>query len=379
MVEIDAASNNGVDEIRSLIERVSLTPIARRRVVILDEAHCMTSNAANALLKTLEEPPGHTLFILCTTEAHKLLPTIISRCQTFEFHALAPTTIAEQLSAIAEQEGINITDDALLTLARHAQGGMRDALQLLGQASLSSDGAISVETVMALIGGIPPEDLLSLMKAILKPDVLRVLTQARRWLESGRTPPNIIATLLPTYRDLLLIKGAGQSVKALITSGLTYKNLSKLAHALTIEQLNQSLALLKDAERRLGSHRPEVWLEVCLLNLIPGYATQPTVAILPVKDSIPSTPVSLNGKPSQPLDDHWRTIIEAAPEKAQPWLSRLQLVNCQNGIYELTGDKTTLNKLSRASRKVAQLIQKTTGDDQLIVITFKPPEEVMAS
>ena len=289
------------------------------------------------------------------------------------------TTIAEQLSQIADQESIDITDYALLTLARHAQGGLRDALQLLGQASLSSDDAIGIEEVIALTGGIPPEDLLSLIKAILKPDVLRVLTQARCWLESGQTPSNIIATLLPTYRDLLMIKGAGQSVKALITSGLTYKTLNKFAQTFTTEQLNQSLALLKDAERRLGSHRPEVWLEVCLLNLIPGYATQPSVAIHPVKDSIPSTPVSLNGKSSQPLDDHWRTIIEAAPEKAQPWLSRLQLVSRQNNIYELAGDEPTLNKLSRASHKVAQLIQKATGDEQLIVITFNQPEEVMAS
>jgi DNA polymerase-3 subunit gamma/tau len=146
--EIDAASNNGVDDARALVERSSLAPVqGRYRIFILDEAHQLTTQSQNALLKCIEEPPPHVVFILCTTEVHKVLPTIVSRCQVFHFRALSIQTIAQHLQEVANAEAIAVEDDALMAIARFAEGGLRDALQLLGQVSLLGEAVTANHVV----------------------------------------------------------------------------------------------------------------------------------------------------------------------------------------------------------------------------------------
>ena len=159
LIEIDAASNRGIDEIRDLREKVNFRPNeARYKVYVIDEVHMLTNEAFNALLKTLEEPPGHVIFVLATTEPHKIPATVLSRCQRFDFRRIPAADIVGRLRYIAEQEGILVKDDALAFIARQATGSLRDAISLLDQLVAYGEETVSVEQVQQILGLVPPAD-----------------------------------------------------------------------------------------------------------------------------------------------------------------------------------------------------------------------------
>jgi DNA polymerase-3 subunit gamma/tau len=171
VVEIDAASNTGVDNIRELIERAQFAPVnSRYKVYVVDECHMLSNAAFNALLKTLEEPPPRVVFVLATTDPQRVLPTIVSRCQRFDFRRIPLEEMVAHLGKIAAQEGIPITPEALHLVAQLAQGGLRDAERLLDQLSLL-EGSITPEAVWDLVGGIPEQQLLDLTDALLVQNV----------------------------------------------------------------------------------------------------------------------------------------------------------------------------------------------------------------
>ena len=168
IIELDAASNRGIDEIRDIREKVNFAPAqGKRKVYIIDEAHMLTDAASNAFLKTLEEPPPHVIFILCTTEAHRILPTIISRCQRFDFRRISPELINGRLRDITEAEGVSINDEALRLVARHASGSMRDAENLLEQLVVSSSDTVTLKQVEEFLGLDNGESSLELVKYLL--------------------------------------------------------------------------------------------------------------------------------------------------------------------------------------------------------------------
>ncbi len=275
--EIDAASNNGVDDARALIERSSFAPVMRRyRVFLLDESHMLTQQSQNALLKCIEEPPPHVVFILCTTEVHKVLPTIVSHCQVFHFRALSIQTIAQHLQEVAEAEVIAASDDALMAIARFAKGGLRDALQLLDQVSLLSE-TVTANHVIEMTDGVTATDLLTVLEAIATNDTFQLLQSARTLVDSGKTPKLILGSLLQTYRDLLILKSAPQAAD-LLTSPVNCNQLRAIlfqrrpanATHWDFDTLNQSLTQLQKAEGYLrNTTNATVWLETCLLNLMP--------------------------------------------------------------------------------------------------------------
>ena len=168
IIELDAASNRGIDEIRDIREKVNFAPAqGKRKVYIIDEAHMLTDAASNAFLKTLEEPPPHVIFILCTTEAHRILPTIISRCQRFDFRRISPELINGRLRDITEAEGVSINDEALRLVARHASGSLRDAENLLEQLVVSSSDTVTLKQVEEFLGLDNGESSLELVKYLL--------------------------------------------------------------------------------------------------------------------------------------------------------------------------------------------------------------------
>lgn len=208
VIEIDAASNTGVDNIRELIERAQFAPVnSRYKVYVIDECHMLSNAAFNALLKTLEEPPPRVVFVLATTDPQRVLPTIVSRCQRFDFRRIPLDDMVAHLGQIAAQEGIPIAPEALHLVAQLAQGGLRDAERLLDQLSLL-EGSITPEAVWDLVGGIPERQLLDLTDALLAQDVQAVLAQTRQLLERGREPLVVLQSLVVFYRDLLLAKTA---------------------------------------------------------------------------------------------------------------------------------------------------------------------------
>lgn len=177
IVEMDAASNNGVDEIRNLIEQVKYAPLqSKYKVYIIDEVHMLTKNAFNALLKTLEEPPGHVVFILATTEAHKVLPTVVSRCQRYDFLRVDKGSIVKRLAHVAQQENVEIDLESKQAIAYLAEGGMRDALSILDQCLAYSEDKVTIQDIKEIYGLVSTKDKIELVKQIENKDVKNVLT-----------------------------------------------------------------------------------------------------------------------------------------------------------------------------------------------------------
>lgn len=207
VVEIDAASNRGVDEIRDLREQVKYAPTeVRYKVYIIDEVHMLTTEAFNALLKTLEEPPRHVVFILATTEPHKLPATIISRCQRFDFRRISGRQIVERLQHIANEKQIAAEEDALWLIARSAEGGMRDALSIFDQVISFDGNQVSVDSIVSLIGGLKGDTLASLARSIAEHNVQQVLHVTGELIEEGKEAGQILHDLTLYFRDLLMYK-----------------------------------------------------------------------------------------------------------------------------------------------------------------------------
>ena len=204
VIEIDAASNTGVDNIRELIERSRFAPVqARWKVYVIDECHMLSTAAFNALLKTLEEPPPRVVFVLATTDPQRVLPTILSRCQRFDFRRIPLDALEGHLRYIATEEQIGITAEALHVVAQRAQGGLRDAESLLDQLSLLP-APIEPMAVWVLVGAVPEQELLALATALARFEPLGVVEACRELLDRGREPSAVLQGLTSLLRDLVL-------------------------------------------------------------------------------------------------------------------------------------------------------------------------------
>ena len=214
LIELDAASNRGIDEIRNIRDRVNLAPVeGGRKVYIIDEAHMLTEHASNAFLKTLEEPPGHAIFILCTTEPHKILPTIISRCQRFDFRRLSSRAILERLRSICTEEGTTVDEPALAALAHASSGSLRDAENLLEQLVVSFGGEIGLDQVRDLLGGGQGERAMELVHYLSAGNATSALGAINRAAWDGEDLRQLHREALQLLRGVMMIQaGAGDSV-----------------------------------------------------------------------------------------------------------------------------------------------------------------------
>jgi DNA polymerase-3 subunit gamma/tau len=284
VIEIDAASNTGVDNIRELIERSRFAPVqARWKVYVVDECHMLSTAAFNALLKTLEEPPPRVVFVLATTDPQRVLATILSRCQRFDFRRIPLQALEQHLSWIADQEQIGITPEALHVVAQRAQGGLRDAESLLDQLSLLP-APIEATAVWELLGAVPEQELLALAGALASCDPLALLEGCRELLERGREPAAVLQGLVSLLRDLVLAGTAPDRLELTSVSPQFRQALPDLARSLGKARLLQWQAQLRGSEQQLRhSVNPRLWLEVLLLGLLaePVAAAQPISAAAP--------------------------------------------------------------------------------------------------
>ena len=281
VIEIDAASNTGVDNIRELIERSRFAPVqARWKVYVVDECHMLSTAAFNALLKTLEEPPPQVVFVLATTDPQRVLPTILSRCQRFDFRRIPLDALETHLSWIAQQEAIDIRPDALHVVAQRAQGGLRDAESLLDQLSLLPP-PIEATAVWDLLGAVPEQELLELVKAMTAAAPVELLEATRNLLDRGRDPGAVLQGLAGILRDLVLTAAAPDRPELTGVSPQFRDQLPDLARALGRPRLLQWQNQLRGAEQQLRqSVQPRLWLEVLLLGLLaePASLKDPVVA-----------------------------------------------------------------------------------------------------
>ena len=274
IIEIDAASNTGVDNIRELIERAQFSPVqCRYKVYIIDEVHMLSTAAFNALLKTLEEPPERVIFVLATTDPQRVLPTIISRCQRFDFRRIPLEEMVKHLTYIAKEENININQPAIILVAQFAQGGLRDAESLLDQLSLLT-GNITPDQVWDLVGAVPEKDLLELLESLSENNGEKVLSLCRKLMDRGREPLIVLQNLAGFYRDLLIAKTAPQRQDLIALTEPTWKQLCQVAKKMDINVILQGQKHLKESEFQIkNTTQPRLWLEITLLGLLPSALT----------------------------------------------------------------------------------------------------------
>ena len=262
VIEIDAASNNGVDEIREIRDKSTYAPSrATYKVYIIDEVHMLSTGAFNALLKTLEEPTENVVFILATTELHKIPATILSRVQRFEFKSIKQGAIKEHLASILEKEGLTFDDEALTIIARRAEGGMRDALSILDQAlSLSPDNHVSQAVAEEITGSIGLTALDSFVANVRYQDTTQALSNLETLFDNGKSMSRFATDLLEYFRDLLIVKAGGENSHH---SPLFEENLS-----LEQDRLFQLIDLVTSAlpEIKTGTH-PKIYAEMLTIKL----------------------------------------------------------------------------------------------------------------
>lgn len=267
IVEIDAASNNGVDNIRTLREQVNFTPAsAKYRVYIIDEVHMLTLGAFNALLKTLEEPPKHVVFVLATTEVHKLPATILSRCQRFDFKRIEQEKICERIKYIASLENFTITDEAASMIAAIADGGMRDALSIL-DLCVSAGSEITEEVVASSCGIAGNEYLISLADYIKNQDIEKALLLTDKLYNSSVDMLRLLDNLISHYRNLLMIKTVRGEKLPIICSSKHLENLRIQANYYDIKDIMATLRLLQDTTAKMQNCNRRSEMELMLIKL----------------------------------------------------------------------------------------------------------------
>ena len=247
VVEMDAASNNGIENIRAIRDEVTYVPgMMKYRVYIIDEVHMLSTSAFNALLKTLEEPPAHVIFILATTELQKLPATVISRCQRFEFRRISNTNIVDRLMSIAKAEGIDLDERAAAQIARLSQGGMRDAISLLDLCSAGTH-KVTVDLVNETTGCSSRTDLLALVEAVARRDGETVLAQVDTLVKSSKDLIVYWQELISFWRDMLVLQISSNAAEYLDLTDVEFEELKRVSGLFTREQLLAHAALLEDA------------------------------------------------------------------------------------------------------------------------------------
>lgn len=269
VTEIDAASNNGVDNIRDLRDETRYTPAqVKKRVFIIDEVHMLSIGAFNALLKTLEEPPEHVLFILATTELHKVPATILSRCQRFAFRRLTPEDIAGRLNFIAYQEGIEAEPEAIRMLARLADGGMRDGVSLLDQCASAAGGAVTLESVYASLGLAGERRTAELMQAIAQQDTAKALTVFSSLYAAGKDVGALLGEMCALCRDLLVLHTAPKSGLAMLSGIATEQQALALQDMFSPGELMRVLTETQKTRASFGKNTDvRVAAELLLMQL----------------------------------------------------------------------------------------------------------------
>ena len=279
LIEIDAASNRGIDEIRELREGIRFSPARLKyKVFIIDEVHMLTREAFNALLKTLEEPPSHAIFILATTEVHKMPQTIISRCQRFDFHKFILSDIMERLKFIAGEEKVKIDKPALELIALNADGAIRDAESLLGQVMAMEDKEITLEEVQTILGTVDISSVVEMANFILKKDAAGAVGFINKIVEEGYDLGQFAKSLINYFRKMMILKTAASSeieqFKNLVAPEFTKEQLATIleqGQKFSSADLIKLLRLFIEAENQIKSAVfPQLPLELVVVELLAG-------------------------------------------------------------------------------------------------------------
>ena len=365
VIEIDAASNNGVDEIRELRDKVKFLPAGTKyKVYIIDEVHMLSTSAFNALLKTLEEPPAHAIFILATTEPTKVLPTIISRCQRYDFKSLTNEEIYKRLELVCNTENIKFEEDALMNIVEAAEGGMRDALSLLDQAISLSDDVINDYVASNVTGSVDKSTLLELARCIEEKKISEALKKVEDLQNNGRDTAKITNGLLSFYRDILMCKA---NVDCIDDS-----RYHDFADKIDIRKVYFNIDALNDVQSKLrGSTTQSIYLEVGLIKMISAssedldYGKRIYELEQKIENFEPSDSDSSNG-----VDSKRVRMLEEKYDNLISTLSKLDLVKLVDRVKLLEETETKESNLDETVIKdLVNSINRINEDLELLKVT----------
>ena len=331
VIEIDAASNNGVDEIRDLREKVKYLPSqCKYKVYIIDEVHMLTTAAFNALLKTLEEPPKHVIFILCTTEPQKIPATIQSRCQRFEFHLISQEEIEKRLTEVARNEFIKIDDEALKALAEVSEGGMRDALSLLDQAlAYSTDSHITLDDVLSISGKLSSNSLIKIANDLNNGSALNAINELDNLLRIGKEIPKIMTSLITFYKDILVIKNVK---KDLTKVGYDTEEFKQLLTRLSNRDLYRNIDILSESmsEMRYASNQ-RLYIELAFIKIADNERVkeEPTPEFIKAEPKVVQEPLKVEKK------EEIKPVEPVKEIRREEWVIEPPVVEEKNPILEL--------------------------------------------
>jgi DNA polymerase III subunit gamma/tau len=406
VIEMDAASQRGIDDIREIRERVILQPAeGRYKVYILDEAHQLTDAAWNALLKLIEEPPPHLVFVFCTTDLSKVLPTVRSRCQTFVFQRPRLQELVKVLRTVADGEGIEAPDQALALVARGARGSFRDATSTLDQLASATENTITVQTVLQLLGAVEEEALFRLCDLVVDRDTAGALTFVEELAEQGQDLGRLVTDLLEHLRHLLLVQHMGEVPESLPVTEETRERLRAQANQLgepVVLRLCDLLAVAVDDMRQGGD--PRLPLELALVKVTRPAADlsresvayrlelleqRPAGHVVHDEPRVPAAPEPPPAAPSvdlEALQEAWqRSVLPAVTERSIPTGTML----AEARPVELAGDELTLEFPASASfhRQLAEepknatllrdALYEVTG--RRLAVTFAVGEDAQAA
>lgn len=370
VIEIDAASNNGVDEIRDIRDKSTYAPsLAKHKVYIIDEVHMLSTGAFNALLKTLEEPTENVVFILATTELHKIPATILSRVQRFEFKSIKTQDIIGHIEWILEQEGIDFEQEGVQIIARRAEGGMRDALSILDQAlSLTQENRLTTDIAEEITGSISLGALDAYVAALIAHDAVAALDNLNLIFDSGKNMARFVTDLLQYLRDIIIVKTGGENTHA---SELFLENLKTPQETLfaMIKTATKSLADIKN------SLQPKIYTEMMTIRLAEEKSSSDQIPdnlaeeLSNLKQEIQELKQQLANVGSQPAPAAKKT--EARPQKAKTYRVDRNKVNAilEEAVENPDLARRNLTKLQNAW---GEIIESLAGADKALLIGSQP-------
>jgi len=359
VIEIDAASNNGVDEIRDIRDKVKYAPSSvRYKVYIIDEVHMLSIGAFNALLKTLEEPPPHVIFILATTEPHKIPLTIVSRCQRFDFKRISPEDSVFRMKSILSSEDIKVDDQALYEIAKAAEGGMRDALSLLDQAISYSDDVVTLEDVLLITGAVSQEFLLRITEAVYEKNTVEALDAIDKLIQNGKDPNRFLEDIIYYYRDILLYQ-TNPALENMFEKAVISEEFKKLSNDLEMNQIYEIIHKLNEAQQEMKwTNHPRVLLEVLFVKLCQeqrkATVTEPSEAN-DLTEKVKQLEMQIQQLKEQGIRVE-EGIKESAPDKKPARSPRSSYKVPTNRIYDILG-KATRKDLDAIRRNWAEVLE----------------------
>ncbi|HEL1542879.1 TPA: DNA polymerase III subunit gamma/tau [Streptococcus suis] len=372
VIEIDAASNNGVDEIRDIRDKSTYAPsLATYKVYIIDEVHMLSTGAFNALLKTLEEPTENVVFILATTELHKIPATILSRVQRFEFKSIKVTDIQEHLAAILTKEGLIFDEQALTIIARRAEGGMRDALSILDQAlSLSQDQQVTLEIAEEITGSISLRALDDYVASLRQGDSVTALQHLQTLFDQGKSMSRFATDLLHYLRDVLIVQTGGEDTH--LTTGFSENLALEQARIFTmIEMVTRGLADIK------SSPQPKIYAEMMTIRLAENSSPSGAMAELPADllgqlASLQQQVADLQKQLGQ-LSSQQSAVKPVSRKPQAPKKYRLDTSKVHAILQEAMENPTLAREnLTRLQNAWGEIIESLSGADRALLVGSQP-------